>query len=210
MDVVIVSKTHISTATCVGGVFTNGRLVRLLDSNGHNQDKDTDIEIGDVYTIEYLERDNNKPPHVEDIIVLSMTFKYKFETIDRMVAYLRETLNITIWKGSPNELFDGALQWTENGSGYISQDGVIPTHSVGFWIPDKDLIKYIFSDRVRYKYPQSKGWRNLPYVGFEEPIDIIPSGTLIRVSLARWWDTDGKTENRCSLQLSNWYSLNHG
>jgi len=210
MDVIIVSKTHMSKATCVGGIFANGRLVRLLDCNGHNQDKDTDIEIGDVFTIEYRERTDNKPPHVEDILVQSMKLKFKFKTIDKMVSYLREKLNITIWEGSPNLLFDETLQWTDNGSGYISQDGVIPTHSVGFWIPDRDLSKNIFFGKVRYNYPQLTGWRSLPYVGFEDPIDVIPSGTLIRVSLARWWDRNGETENRCSLQLSNWYILNQG
>ena len=47
----------------------------------------------------------------------------------------------------------------------------------------------------------------MPYVGFEEAVETIPAGTLVRVSLARWWDTNGTTEDRCSLQLSGWYGL---
>jgi hypothetical protein len=67
------------------------------------------------------------------------------------------------------------------------------------------LTKRIFYEKVRYGYPKTTNWRSLPYVGFEEAAEIIPAGTLVRVSLARWWDTNGTTEERCSLQLSGWY-----
>lgn len=114
---------------------------------------------------------------------------------------------IEIWKGSPDTLFDGLLQWTNSGSGYVSENSSIPNNSVGFWIPDKDLTKKIFYEKVRYGYPKTANWRSLPYVGFEEAVEIIPAGTLVRVSLARWWDTNGTTEDRCSLQLSGWYDI---
>ena len=205
MDVIIVAKTHMSNAACVGGVLANGRLVRLLNEYGYNQDSDSDLEVGEVYTITFNERDYNRPPHVEDILVTSMSYKFTFSSIQRMVNYLQEKLNVTIWRGSPDNLFDGKLQWTNNGSGYISENGEIPDCSVGFWIPDRNLTKRIFYEKVRYNYPNVNGWRSFPYVGFNEPIDTIPSGTLVRVSLARWWDRNGETEDRCSLQLSGWY-----
>lgn len=205
MDVIIVAKTHMSNAACVGGVLANGRLVRLLNEYGYNQDSDSDLEVGEVYTITFNERDYNRPPHVEDILVTSMSYKFTFSSIQRMVDYLQEKLNVTIWRGSPDNLFDGKLQWTNNGSGYISENGEIPDCSVGFWIPDRNLTKRIFYEKVRYNYPNVNGWRSFPYVGFNEPIDTIPSGTLVRVSLARWWDRNGETEDRCSLQLSGWY-----
>jgi len=205
MDVIIVAKTHMSNAACVGGVLANGRLVRLLNEYGYNQDSDSDLEVGEVYTITFNERDYNRPPHVEDILVTSMSYKFTFSSIQRMVDYLQEKLNVTIWRGSPDNLFDGKLQWTNNGSGYISENGEVPNCSVGFWIPDRNLTKRIFYEKVRYNYPNVNGWRSFPYVGFNEPIDTIPSGTLVRVSLARWWDRNGETEDRCSLQLSGWY-----
>ena len=40
------------------------------------------------------------------------------------------------------------------------------------------------------------------------PIKVIPAGTLVRVSLARWWrpeDSEPNFEERCYLQLSGWY-----
>ena len=85
MDVIIVSKTHMSSAACVGGVLANGRFVRLLDSDGYNQDSDTDLEVGDVYTITFSERTEKTPPHVEDILVHTMEHKFSFSSIEKMV-----------------------------------------------------------------------------------------------------------------------------
>ncbi len=48
--------------------------------------------------------------------------------------------------------------------------------------------------------------RRLKYVGAERAIPVIPAGTLIRVSLARWWAPEGsEMEERCYVQLSGWY-----
>ena len=204
MDVIIVSKTHMSSAACVGGVLANGRFVRLLDSNGYNQDSDTELEVGDVYTITFSERHDKRPPHVEDILLTSMTHKFSFSTIDKMVEYLTEKLKVKIWRGSTEILFDGNLQWTSGGSGFISESGEIPENSVGFWIPDKELTRKDYNEKVRYSYPIR--WRNISFVGFQSPVDKIPAGTLVRVSLARWWSPN-EDEERCYLQLSGWYGL---
>ena len=51
MDVIIVSKTHMNDSACVGAITGSGRFVRLLKTNGFNQDVDTKLEVGDVYTI---------------------------------------------------------------------------------------------------------------------------------------------------------------
>jgi len=204
MEVIIVSKTHMSNAACVGGVLSNGRFVRLLDSDGYNQDSDTDIEVGDVYSISFLEKEDKIPPHIEDILVDKMNYKYSFVSVDKMVEFLKTKLNIKIWYGSSDVLFDGNLQWTTGGSGYISKSGEIPSNSVGFWISDKDLTRNDFNEKVRYSYPLMR--RNISYVGFQSPIELIPAGTLIRVSLARWWSPNDD-EERCYLQLSGWYDL---
>jgi hypothetical protein len=204
MDVIIVSKTHMSSAACVGGVLANGRFVRLLNSDGYNQHSDTKIEVGDVYVINFTERTEINPPHVEDIMVHSMEHKFAFSSIEKMVEYLTNKLKVKIWRGSTEVLFDSKLQWTSGGSGYISASGGIPASSVGFWIPDRDLNRKDFNEKVRYSYPIS--WRNLTYVGFQIPVDKIPAGTLVRVSLARWWSPN-EDEERCYLQLSGWYNL---
>lgn len=204
MDVIIVSKTHMSSAACVGGVLANGRFVRLLDSDGYNQDSDTDLEVGDVYTITFSERTEKTPPHVEDILVHTMEHKFSFSSIEKMVEYLTDQLKVKIWRGSTEVLFDGNLEWTSGGSGYISESGEIPKNSVGFWIPDRDLNRKDYNEKVRYSYPIR--WRNISYVGYQNPVDKIPAGTLVRVSLARWWSPN-EDEERCYLQLSGWYGL---
>jgi|SRR5699024_6903516 len=203
MDVIIVSKTHMTKAACVGGVLANGRLVRLLRSNGNNPDSDTELKVGDVYRISFSERREIRPPHVEDILINSMEYKFSFSTIEKMVEYLTDKLKINIWRGSPEALFDRKLQWTNGGSGYIPESGEIPDNSVGFWIPDKDLIRNDYNEKVRYRYPIR---RNIPFVGFQNPVNKIPAGTLVRVSLARWWSKN-EDEQRCYLQLSGWYGL---
>jgi hypothetical protein len=98
------------------------------------------------------------------------------------------------------------LGWTGNGNGYISEGKGVPDHSTGFWIPDQDLI----FENGHYSYLIKLGGiklkRSLKYVGFENPIAVIPSGTKVRVSLAKWWHPeDIVIEDRCYLQLSGWY-----
>jgi len=211
MDVIIVSKTRMSNASCVGGVLANGRFVRLLDKYGYNQDINTPLNIGDVWTIDFSELKEKKPPHIEDILIKHMTFKFSFETHKKMIKYLTEKLNVKIWKGGPNVLFDGKLYWTNGGSGYISERGGIPDNSVGFWMPDKTLIRNDYERKVRYTYQQPTPFgivnRNITFVGYQEPVNRIPAGTLLRVSLARWWAPNDEVEKRCYLQLSGWYDL---
>src|SRR5262249_30308746 len=53
----------------------------------------------------------------------------------------------------------------------------------------------------------SDGGRTLTFVGFQEPLEVIPAGTLLRVSLAHWWRPKDKPEEelRCYVQLSGWF-----
>jgi len=204
MDVIIVSKTQMAkNSVCVGGILANGNYARLLKSDGTNQDIDVEYKIGQVYTIEFeIQQTRMRFPHVEDISILKKSYKFSFPTNYDMIKYLVQNLNIQIWRGEPEVLFDGYLQWTTNGSGYISENGKIPNASVGFWIPDKDLIRNDLNEKIKYWY--LPGWTNITFVGFQEPISRIPAGTLIRVSLARWWKSSNK-ESRCYLQISGWY-----
>jgi len=204
MDVIIVSKTHMSNSACVGGILANGRMVRLLRSDGSNHDIDTSLKIGEVYTINFLERNDKKSPHIEDILIVTLNYKFTFSSIAKMIYYLKVKLKIKIWHGNTDLLFDECLLWTNSGSGYISKSGKIPSTSVGFWISDKNLSRNDYNEKVRYSYPIR--WRNIPFVGFQNPVEIIPAGTLLRISLARWW-TPNDEEERCYLQLSGWYDL---
>lgn len=203
-EIIIVSKTKMKdNHVCIGGVTKDGLLVRLLDENGFNHLDTIDFEIGQVYDIEFENRQNIIPPHVEDILVKSKNFK---ETNSIKLWLIAK--KVKIWRGNADNLFDGKLEWDVNRGtsrsflkGYISSNN-IPIHSVGFWIADRDL--YFQSNYGKYNYTNGDIVQ-LPYVGVNNPINKIPKGTIIRVSLARWWSKDTETEERCYLQLSGFY-----
>jgi hypothetical protein len=217
-NVIIVAKTKMKSSSCVGGLLANGRFVRLLNEDGYNQDEDCQYELGQVYEIDYVDRVPRTKPHVEDICLSSATYLRRAEP-SVFISMLKELGKAHFWEGSTDVVFDKKIKWTKSGSGYIDEDD-IPESSVGFWITDKPLTRKDFGGHVRYSYPPiirttplgiilgGRGWRNITYVGFQEPVDVIPAGTLCRVSLARWWrpdDADEEIGERCYLQLSGWY-----
>lgn len=204
--VLILSKTKMNNnQVCVGGLTLSGRYVRLMDENGNNQPENTDLEPKQAWEIEFEERPNSTPPHVEDILVRNRVSKGNLKDGITIKDFI-EKRNIPIWSGHPDELFDKFIQWTQSGSGYIDKNGGIPNHSVGFWISDKDLKRKDYQG-IRYQYPSTNGWRSLKFKGTEEPVDVIPAGTLLRVSLARWKAFNEGEQPKCWLQLSGWYDL---
>ncbi len=204
-EVIILAKTRMKGAYCIGGMLSNGQPVRLLNSQGFNQDMSIVYKIGEVYSITYDTKPDCIPPHVEDIMVRTSNHKYSFPNDEALVDYLINKLSIKIWRGSIENLFDNKLEWTSNGSGYVSKYTKMPDNSAGFWISDKDLIRDDNDKKIRYRYADSQ--KLISFVGLQEPVDIIPAGTLIRVSLARWWTPNEAKEKRCYLQLSGWYDL---
>lgn len=206
VTVLILSKTHMSNAACVGGLdLSTNKFIRLLDVNGHNQPVDSNFEIGEIWTIEYTKRYSTKAPHTEDVLVSKGNY---VEDQSDLASFIKNS-GVTIWRGSPEKLFNGLLTFTGPGSGHVSCNNEIPNQSVGFWIPDRDLIRNDYNSKVRFCYrtmPNSYvGQKCLPYVGYADSIEKVSSGTLCRVSLARWWKQDENTEERCYLQLSGWY-----
>jgi hypothetical protein len=201
MKVLIVSKTMMTAAVCVGGILEDGTYVRLLQLNGNNLPSNTKAEIGQVYEIEFTHRPHLTAPHVEDILVSN--YKY-IESV--VVDYdLVQKLGATIWDGDINGLFDGMLDWTDSGSGFISRAKGLPENSVGFWRPNCNLTRNDYEGNVKFSCRTIRGFRNIKYVGVQEAPAIITAGTLLRVSLARWWTQPGTAEERCFLQLSGQY-----
>lgn len=206
MEVLIVSKTHMSSAACVGGlVLSNNRYVRLLNPGNYNQPTDTDFEVGDIYELTFTDRINIHPPHIEDVIISSKTFVRR---VDNMPNFLTQR-NIIDWNGHINNLFGGLLSWTNSGTGYIPLAGQMPIKSVGFWIADKDLIRVSFeNNKVRFRYPNGTNYRNISYVGYQDTLPTIPAGTILRVSLSRIFPPENSeitAPRGYYLQLSGWY-----
>jgi len=203
MEVLIVSKTHMGGAACVGGLLLhNLQPVRLLQPGGFwNQPANTDYEIGQVWNLDIQGRRDVTPPHVEDVIVTNREYlRDEHDVGDILLS------QVGPWEGSPSILFDSLLCPTSSGNGYASRKTGIPSSSVGFWVADAALVK-IDEQRVRYRYTGRSGIYTLPYVGYQLPMEVIPAKTLLRVSLARWWHPSDipDMEDRCYLQLSGWY-----
>lgn len=203
MRVLLLSKTRMNNGRCcIGGVSNEGQYVRLFRNDGRYYTEEEDLAVGQIWDITYTVPQNN-PPHIEDIRVNKKTLHS--EVGDARIVEIIDELDLPIWQGSPANLFNNKLKWTNAGSGYIDR-GDIPDHSVGFWRPDVDFHRYEYEGKIRYRNRFDEGWRHIKYVGFVEPIALIPAGTLLRVSLARWW-TNQNTDMRCYLQLSGWYNL---
>lgn len=202
MEVLILSKTEFGKNVCVGGVVLNtNQYVRLLNPGGWYQYADTDLNIGDVWNINFSPSSILKEPHNEDVIIQSKTYVRTIENITDFVL----NSNMPIWRGHINNIFESKLQWAKSGAGYLSANiQNYPNHSVGFWISDESL----HFENDHYFYPTGNPLikRKLKYKGLPIAINSIPANTLMRVSLAKWWKPeDSDIENRCYLQLSGWY-----
>lgn len=202
--IIIVAKTHMKDAFCVGAYdITNKKNIRLLTGVGGNQPKNTKFDVGQIWSIDYEKRPSITLPHVEDVLVGKCTLIKEIEDIK---SFLIE--NVPIWKGSPENIFHSKISFPLGRSGFLENQYSELTQSVGFWLPDKDLELTILKDKQHYLYFGEQVY-SFPYVGCMEKIEKIPKGTLLRVSLTRWWSPHARTiEKRCYCQLSGWYNLN--
>jgi len=204
MKVIMVAKTRMGERyCCVGGLELDSRQsVRLLQSNGYNQPVDTPFEVGQIWDLEFDRRKDATPPHVEDVLVRSGR---QVGEEPNLLEYLLQ--RIKPLRGDPKALFDGLLWSTEGGSGYISEAGGIPAQSVGFWMPNMTLTRADYGEKCRYQYPGDSMIRYLTYTGIADPEGSLEAGSLLRMSLARWWKPKHmeSQEERCYLQLSGWY-----
>lgn len=193
----IVSKTNMYNAICVGAINSKGESRRLLQANGENQPRNTPLKIGDVWltTFEFPSDEKLRKPHTEDVYVSNLTYEKSYRSI---VSFLKPLQ--TIWRKSLFDTFGGLLQVSNGGSLYIQESTGIPACSTGFWYADRDLV----FEEGYYWYQYYVKSTKIKYVGLEEPLINISTGTLVRLSLARWWTPDHSPE-RCYLQISGWY-----
>lgn len=217
MEVLITSKTKFGeNHVCVGGlVIRDNKYIRLLNRGGSRNPRgwyqfaDTPLNIGDIWDIDFKDSPYALEPHLEDVFI---TINKKISKVENISDFIKNQ-GVPIIEGSIINLFDGKLQWFgKNQSGYLSEDQEkMPTQSVGFWISDEDLVlsgnRYFYTYKIMGLFTVSK---SLKWVGTVEPLKIIPKGTLIRVSLAKWWPPknspkDYNVPHGCYLQLSGWY-----
>lgn len=209
MKVAIVAKTRRRHGACVGGITFEGRSVRLEAANAAcNERAGLEFNIGDVWEVDARPAPRLLPPHVENVIVRT---KRKLPQQIDPVCLVNQHMPPVV--GNPTLLYDGLVQCTGGGVLYIAERTGIPAFSTLFWRPDQDLTRDEQGMRLRYRYPARPGLPNssctLTFVGFQEPVKLIPAGTLLRVSLAHWWRPADRPDDepRCYVQLSGWFGL---
>jgi hypothetical protein len=186
--VLIVSRTRMNKGrVCVGGhdLDRDFRSVRLLTLGGMNMPEDKPLQVGDIWELDYSDHEDPDPPHVEDVVVTSGK-RVDAIALSELASHLTE--RVTPWNGSPEGLFDSTVAATPSGRVYVPEEGPLPTHSTGYWIPDDEVAKRISFGKVRYLYMGTCEMDEFAWAGVAEPPDGIPAGSLVRVSLARWFN----------------------
>ena len=202
-QVLIVARTAMKDKVCVGGYDTTSKAnVRLLNAHGRNQSSACDFQIGDLWDMTYSPRADCEAPHTEDVLVHSAQKKRRFgdqELID-FVARIRSLKQCGV-----QDLFAHALKFEGTGAAHICREQV-PDHSVCFWRTDAELVHTRSYEKDKYHYVHGDINLYLTYVGTDPTIEVLPAGSIARLSLARWWAPSGSaTPKRCYLQLSGWY-----
>ncbi len=201
--VLIVAKTRQGSGACIGGITATGRSVRLIAADAaDNERAGREYEVGEVWEVTATPAIEIVPPHVENIVVHGKLRLRQAKAIEPIICQFMAPR-----VGGPEVLYEGLTQATESGALYIARHSGVPPCSTMFWQPDQALHRDDDGKRIRYRYPMPEGGRSLTFVGFQEPLDLIPAGSLVRVSLAHWWRPEEKPDQelRCFVQLSGWF-----
>jgi ATP-dependent DNA helicase RecQ len=208
MNVVIVAKTRMGSGACIGAIDFAGKSMRLVATDAEfNETAGMEYEVGDVWDVTCRPPQQVIPPHVENVIVSD---KQRRPPIDDTLAFIQR--HMPPREGGLEALYEGLTQSTRAGVLYIAERTGVPPYSTTFWTPDQPLTRVEDAKRIRYRYPTEDGGRTLTFVGFQEPVEIIPAGTVLRVSLAHWWRPESRPEYelRCHVQLSGWFTPGQG
>lgn len=186
---------------CVGGINEDTcELIRLRNERGGNLSSDAPYVIGDRWEMRVEKAWNaRQKPHVEDKQTVPMHKINNIGTLGIVDFIKSHSLGNRITKGNINQAFEECLIFCGTRS-FVNREKV-PSFSTQFWISDRDLIHSEQWGKPYYLYNNIC----IRYVGCQAPINKIPVGTIIRLSLANWWNGDGSGEDRCYLQLSGWY-----
>ncbi len=211
--VLIVGKTNMGQGICLGGiVLTSCRSVRLLPETGYAHAKSTPVQLGEIWNLELQEvqRHERTAPHSEDVRVIRKS-KVKALSMRKLKHRILRIFDVPLVY--PKQLFDNSIRFTAQRKALVYLYGRRPQHSTGFWRLDKALHKRLDADgKVRYLYCENDSScdfsdqdliLDVPYVGCEAPIEIIPRETLLRFSLTREYRA-GKYIGFW-LQLSGWF-----
>ena len=206
MRVLIVAKTRMGSGACIGAITEKGASVRLVPFNADPHDgANEEYEVGDIWDITGDPESPLMPPHNENFVVHKKSRLHTTKDMKDLVSAIE--LLMPPKTGHPRVLYEGLLKITGSGSLYVPAEGDIPPYSTMFWRTDQPLTRDTTARRIRYRYPTENGGCTLTFVGFQEPLEMIPAGTLLRVSLAHRWRPKDQpdAEERHYTQISGWF-----
>ena len=211
MRVLIVAKTRMASGACIGGITETGESVRLVPLNADPRDgANREYNIGDIWEIsaEPVPETSLVPPHVEDYVVHEKQLIRTAPDTKCLVSSIE--LLMPPKTGHPQVLYEGFLCATRNGALYVPAGSDVPSYSTVFWRPDHPLERDTDDRRIRYRYPTDTGGCTLTFVGFQEPLEMIPENMLLRVSLSHRWRPEDRPdlEERHYVQISGWFLEN--
>lgn len=190
---------------CIGGFdLDSAQNIRLLTSTGYQQPDTCELGVGQLIKATFTLAKETVPPHTEDVRLVS------HELLAHGVDVLEFLDNFPVVSGSITDTFDGYLS-REGSSSLSIRENAIPHHSVCFWKADQPLFLDVnYRERygkVKYTFGKYEQRVSMPFVGFQEALGVLPRGTLVRLSLARWWKPGDAAyaDKRCQLQISGWY-----
>ena len=206
MRVLIVAKTRMGGGACIGAITEKGESVRLIPFNADPHDgANREYEVGDIWEITGEPETALIPPHNENFVVHEKSRLHTTKDMKDLVSVIE--LLMPPKTGHPRTLYEGLLQNSESGRLHIAKQSGIPSYSTTFWRTDQPLTRDTDGRKVRYRYPTENGGCTLTFAGFQEPPETLPTGTLLRVSLAHWWKPEDAPEvgERCYAQISGWF-----
>ncbi len=206
MRVLIVAKTRMGSGACIGAITQKGESVRLVPFNADPHDgANREYEVGDIWEITGEPETSLIPPHNENFVVHKKSRLHTTENMKDLVSAIE--LLMPPKTGHPRVLYEGLLQNTARGRLHIAKRSGIPPYSTIFWRTDQPLTRDTEGRKVRYRYPTENGGCTFTFAGFQEPPETLPTGTLLRVSLAHWWKPEDIPEvgERCYAQISGWF-----
>ncbi len=206
MRVLIVAKTRMGSGACIGAITEKGESVRLVPFNADPHDgANKEYKVGEIWKITGKPETSLTSPHNENFVVDKKSRLHTAKDTRDLISAIELLMPPKV--GDPRNLYEGLLKTTENGSLYISPGDDVPSYSTAFWQTDQPLVLEKETRKLRYRYPTENGGCTLTFVGFQKPLETIPAGTLLRVSLAHWWRPKNRphAELRCYVQLSGWF-----
>ena len=211
--VLLTARTRMNdNEICLGGLDLDAnRCVRLFATRGEYFRPSAPFQVGHLYSVEYRPDRTYTLPHGEDVEVIRFTSMGPVDSPRATV--LERKAELPFWEGGLEALFDGRLSLSpDNGqrqhasAAYVFEGDPLPAQSLGYWLPDRDLRVVTAKGKRDAYYLDPTGvtpsWR-LRHNGLHPLPPVIPSGSLLSVSLARWWlpDNDRDPRRRCTLQL---------